>query len=428
MFGRRSSSLFVLAIVASSVALVVTGSGEPARPAEASAGAPDGFVVPIEPRRVYDSRDGSSALASSSAGTARSVDVFGPLSAGADVIAVFANVTITGPSSDGYLATNPTGRERASASTVNFARGETVANATVLARGSSDLVDFVVTTPGTAGSAHLIVDVFALITSDPSGAGRIVTHDPGRVFDSRTTTSFGSAEARSVPIVNVPLSGSTTRVPDDGSVVAVAVNITAVNDLPGSRDTWIGTSRGTSVLNAAAGDIASNFALVPLRDDGTIELFNASGSTHVIVDVWGHVTRSGVAPGAPGRLVILDVPFRAVDSRPTKLGPGRAEPWDFADFETSLAGGRVGFGSAGAIVGNLTATGLSRRYAGLPVSTYLTVHPTGSMRPMTSNLNLDERQTRATLGIFRLGGDSLTVYNDDGSVDYLIDVVAVVAD
>jgi len=424
---RTLVALLVTIGVATAVTITMTGGGS-VGPVAASAQAPDGFVRAIEPRRVYDSRDSGGPLASSSSGTEHVIDLFGPLVASSDVIGVFANVTIDRPSKDGYLTAFPAGRSRPEASTISFETGITVANATVLARGSTNSTTFVLVTPSGAGSAHVIVDVFAVITSDPSGAGRIVSLDPGRAYDSRTATPFATGESRRVTLAGATLSGSSDAVPADGSAVAVAVNVTAVNDLPGSRSTWIGTSAGTSVLNVESGDVAANFALVPLRSDGTIELFNASGSAHLIVDVWGYVTTAGTTASAPGRIVILDVPFRAVDSRPTKLGAGRAEPWDFGAFESSLAADRIGFSSAGALLGNVTATGLTRRYPGLAVSSFLTVYPSGTSRPSTSNLNLGEGETVSTLGLLRLGSDSLSVYNDDGSVDYVIDVLAVVTD
>lgn len=428
MSARRLVPMLVVATLVVTGALVVLNGDHSARPATASAQAPDGFVRTIEPRRVYDSRESGSPLTTSAAGVEHAIDVFGPLGAATDVIGVFANVTIDRPSADGFLTTFPSGRSRPDASTISFETGITVANATVLARGSTNSQTFALVTPSGAGSAHVIVDVFAVITTDPTGSGRVAPIDPGRAYDSRTSTPFTTGESRRVTLTGATLSGSSAVVPADGSVVAVAVNVTAVNDLAGSRSTWIGTSSGTSVLNVEAGDVAANFALVPLRSDGSIELFNASGSTHLVVDVWGYVTTSGVTAGAPGRIVLLDVPFRAVDSRPTKLGAGRAEPWDFSAFESSLAADRVGFSSAGALLGNVTATGLTRRYAGLAVSSFLTVYPTGTNRPATSNVNVGENETVATLGLLRLGSNSLSVYNDDGSVDYVIDVLAVVTD
>jgi hypothetical protein len=426
MRARRLVPMLLVATLVVTTALVVLDGDQSARPVAASAEAPDGFVRTIEPRRVYDSRESGAPLSSSATGVEHAIDVFGPLGASSDVIGVFANITIDRPTSDGFLTAFPAGRSRPDASTTSFESGITVANATVLARGSTNEIALALVTPGVAGSAHVIVDVFAVITSDPIGSGRIASIDPGRVYDSRTSTPFASGESRRIRLTGASLSGSSAVVPTDGSAVAVAVNVTAVNDLAGSRSTWIGTSNGTSVLNVEAGDVAANFALVPLRADGSIELLNASGSTHLVVDVWGYVTTSGVTTTAPGRVVLLDVPFRAVDSRPTRLGAGRAEPWDFSAFEASLATDRTGFSSADALLGNVTATGLTRRYPGLAVSSFLTVYPTGTARPSTSNVNIGEGETVATLGLLRLGSDSLSVYNDDGSVDYVIDVLAVI--
>ncbi|MTA28808.1 MAG: hypothetical protein F2562_08145, partial [Actinobacteria bacterium] len=146
---RRVPSIVALfaGVVSLAVVLAVGVSMNSGTPLGASAQAPDGFVVPITPIRVFDSRTTSSPLNSSPAGSERVVDVFGPLSASADVIAVFANVTVVGAGADGYVSIFPTGRDRPNTSTVNFARGRTVATSTLIARGPVGTSTFVVVTP-----------------------------------------------------------------------------------------------------------------------------------------------------------------------------------------------------------------------------------------------------------------------------------------
>lgn len=404
-----------------------SGSGSSA---VASARASDGFVVPVTPVRVFDSRESVGPLTTSPAGSEHVIDVFGPVSVSADVIAVFANVTVVGAGADGYMTVFPTGRDRPNTSTVNFTRGETVAASTLIARGPVGSSTFVVVTPRENATMDVIVDVFAVVTSDPtrSGASVIRTISPGRAHDTRSTARLGPGEWRSIPITGRALGGSSDVVPADGSVSAVAVNVTIVNTSESSRPTWVSTTLGTSLANVDKGRTAANFGLVALALDGTISVYNDAGSTDVIVDVWGYATTSGVSSSAPGRVVVLDTPFRAIDSRPDPLGPGRAEPWSFSDFNRSLASSRNALGSVTALVGNLTGTDLRRRYPGLAVSTFLTAYPGVGALPSTSNLNLLEGDTKSNLGLFRLGGDSLSIYNDDGYVNYVLDVAAVIVD
>lgn len=412
------------------VALAIGLSSGAGKPAVASAQAADGFVVSFTPVRVFDSRVSAEPLTTSPTGSESVIDVFGPLSASADVIAVFANVTVVGAGEGGYLTVFPTGRDRPNASTVNFTRGATVAASTLIARGPVGSSTFVVVTPRANATIDVVVDVFALVTSEPTRTGASVfrTISPGRAHDTRSTSRVGPHEWRSIPISGRALGGSSDVVPSDGSVTAVAVNVTVVNTSSSSRSTWISTTPGTSLVNVDRGRITSNFGLVPLTSDGTISVYNEFGTTDVIVDVWGYTTSTGVSASAPGRVVVLDAPFRAIDTRPNPLGPGRSESWDFADFHRSLASSRNGMGTVTALVGNLIGIDLRRRYPGLAVTTFLTAYPTGEPLPSTSNLNLAEGDTRSNLGLFRLVGESMSMYNDDGYVDYALDVSAVIVD
>lgn len=430
---RGRVARFIGVVTAITVLLIGLGVGFALRsdaPVKASAQAPDGFVVSIVPVRVFDSRDTSTPLNSSSSGTDTVIDVFGPLSAAPDVIAVFANVTVVNAGADGYATIHPTGRDRPNTSNANFARGSTVATSTLIARGSVGTTTVALVTPSGNSTAHVIIDVFALVTSDPLRVGSSVlrTITPGRVHDTRSTTRLTAGEWRRIPIAGRSLDGSTDVVPTDGLVTAVAVNITVVNSLPASRSTWITTTAGTSLVNVAPGRLAANFGLVPLESDGSISIYNDAGTTDVIVDVWGYATTSGVSASAAGRIVVLDTPFRAIDSRPDPLGPGRAEPWSFVDFDQSLANSRSALGPVTAIIGNLTGTDLRRRYPGLAVESFLSSYPAGGSLPSTSNINLVEGETKSNLGIHRLGNESLSIYNDDGYVNYVLDVAAVIVD
>lgn len=429
---RRVLSIVALfaGVVSLAVVLAVSVSMNSRTSVGASAQAPDGFVVPITPIRVFDSRESAEPLTTSPSGSGRVIDVFKPVFASVDVIGVFANVTVVGAGADGYVTVYPTGRDQPNASTVNFSRGETVAASTLIARGPVGSSTFAVVTPRANATVDVVVDVFALVTSDPtrSGSAVIRTVTPGRVHDTRSTSRVGPGEWRSIPITGKALDGSSDIVPSDGSVAAVAVNITVVNTLESSRPTWISTTPGTSLVNVDKGRIAANFGLVPLASDGSISIFNDAGATDVIVDVWGYTTSRGVSESAPGRIVVLDTPFRAIDSRPDPLGPGRSEAWDFTEFGRSLAASRNGLGSVTALVGNLIGTDLRRRYPGLAVTTFLSAYPSGGSMPSTSNLNLIEGDTKSNLGLFRLGGGSMSIYNDDGYSNYVLDVSAVIVD
>ena len=54
--------------------------------------------------------------------------------------------------------------------------------------------------------------------------------------------------------------------------------------------------------------------------------------------------------------------------------------------------------------------------------------PAAATVPSTSNLNLVEGDTKSNLGLFRLGGEAVSIYNEDGYVNYVLDVVAVIVE
>ena len=69
---------------------------------------------------------------------------------------------------------------------------------------------------------------------------------------------------------------------------------------------------------------------------------------------------------------------------------------------------------------------MRRRAAGLRVADYITIFPTGTARPDTSNMTVGDGQTLANSGLFMVSDTGLDIYNDDGYADYLLDVSAVV--
>jgi hypothetical protein len=112
------------------------------------------------------------------------------------------------------------------------------------------------------------------------------------------------------------------------------------------------------------------------------------------------------------------------------LGPGQAEPWSFADFANSVNIGGVAVGPQLAVIGNLTSAGLTRQYASVPASSYLSAFPdqlaTGT-RPTTATLNTIENVPVPNMAIVKYGAGSVSwVYNLSGYAHYLFDASAVV--
>lgn len=443
---RRGRLLVGWLLVLSALAAV----GSPAGPAVAQScpglGA-GGEFHPVPVTRIYDSRPGSAVgsptgpRSANAAGVTFTVQVLGragvPASS-ADVLAVVANVTVTGATVGGYLTAHRPGGAPPEASNVNFTAGASVPDLALLPVDASGQVAFTLVGYG-SGSAHVLVDVFGFVSSScyASRGARLVALAPTRIVDTRTTnTPLGPGEVRRVPFRGAdgisPVRADV--VPDDANIVGAVVNLTVVNQRPSSTTTFLSVvpenPRGfpsTSTTNVVRGQVKANLALVPVGADGSIRVFNEQGSVDVIVDVVGYLVRGQPESERSGRIVPLDNPFRAVDTRPVPLGPGQAEEWDFAPFVGSVTLQGSPVGKVSAVLGNLTGTNLRRQYPTVPVESFLTVYPAGVSLPTASNLNLREAQDVPNFAVVRLGNNSqVSFYNAFGFVDYLFDVAAVV--
>ncbi len=93
------------------------------------------------------------------------------------------------------------------------------------------------------------------------------------------------------------------------------------------------------------------------------------------------------------------------------VGPG-------AVLNVTVAGrGGVPATGASAVALNITATNPT-------AGSYLTIYPTGAARPTASNLNVTAGQTIPNMVIVPVGaGGQISIYNDAGTVDVLVDVL-----
>jgi hypothetical protein len=75
-------------------------------------------------------------------------------------------------------------------------------------------------------------------------------------------------------------------------------------------------------------------------------------------------------------------------------------------------------------VGGVGAVALNVTVVGPTASNYLTVFPSGSARPNSSNLNFTAGQTIANMVIAKVGSDGkINLFNNEGSTQVLVDVV-----
>ena len=111
------------------------------------------------PCRLLDTRTTPPALA---ANTTREITLTGgPCAVPADAGALMVNLTVVGPTEPGNLRVYPAGQPEPLASVINFTAGRTRANNAIVLLGPEGRVwvkcDM---PPGSAGTAHLVVDLY----------------------------------------------------------------------------------------------------------------------------------------------------------------------------------------------------------------------------------------------------------------------------
>jgi hypothetical protein len=286
------------------VVVDVTGAFTPSGPVAS------GRYSPLEPRRVLDTR-----WADDPVPARRTVRVPLPAHVPTDATALAVNLTVTGPTTPGFLTAFAAGTAQPLASVLNVdARGQTRAASAVVPVTADGLDVY------SYGGGHLIVDVTGWFTgpsAEASDAGLFVATTPNRVLDTRATGRLDAG-------------GAATVAPPPGS--ALAANWTIVD---AAERTWVG-ARGartpfseTSTVNAETGETAANFAITPATTAGVVAF--ADGVSHLLADVAGWFT----GPTAE----VPPVPFGAVSPYgPVRPGPRSADrTWRVLYVGDSLA-------------------------------------------------------------------------------------------
>jgi hypothetical protein len=243
------------------------------------------------PRRILDTRKGVGA-AKAAVGADGSVALTvtgGGVPSG--VSAVVLNVTVTNTAAaTGDIVVYAHGGARPTASNVNFARGQTVANLVLAPVGTDGKV-----TLYNQSDSHLdlIADVSGyVLTGDPLGTGALGALAPQRLLDTRKAiggpaTAIGADQARSLTVHGrggVPLA----------SVSAVVLNVTVVSATAATGDLDVyagGGARPTvSNLNFVRGQTVPNLVVAPVGSNGTVAIYNHSDAPlTVLADVAGYI-------------------------------------------------------------------------------------------------------------------------------------------
>ena len=240
----------------------------------------------LPPTRILDTRaGGSQRLGADQTRGVRVAGLGGVPRHGATAVAL--NVTAVDATRDSYVTAYPAGDRRPNASTVNFGRGDVIPNMAVTKLGRDGRINLY----NFAGSVDVVVDVMGYFTLNERTAS-YVPLTPTRVVDTRAGTGGPRRALDHRSSRQVQLSGA-AGLPSTG-VAAVVANVTGIE--PTASETYLslypaGAPRPVvSSLNLRRGQVFPNLATATLGTGGAVEVYNHSGSTHLVVDVAGYYT------------------------------------------------------------------------------------------------------------------------------------------
>lgn len=245
-----------------------------------------GSFTAVTPARILDTRDGTGrggAVGPVPQGGAINVPVTGiggvPPSG---VTGVALNVTVDQPTGSGFLTVWPTGEAMPLAATHNFVPGLTVGNLVLAKVGAGGQVSIF----NSSGNTHVVADVVGYFSSS---GGRFVPVTPRRLLDTRDGTGGVIGQVGQGGTIDVQLA---TGNPVPPSATAVIVNVTSANSsLPSYVTAWpTGTAKPlAATMSPRPGVPVPNQAYLKLGPGGRLSLYNNSGETDLIVDVFGYI-------------------------------------------------------------------------------------------------------------------------------------------
>ncbi len=368
-----------------------------------------GFV-PISPVRAFDTRDGTGGRTGAlGPGEQWTLGVTGAVAPPTDTIAVAMNVTAVDATTGTFITVWPAGAARPLAANLNPVPGLAVPNLVVSGLGTSGAV----TLYNHAGQVHLVGDVVGwFTTTSPLGLTAIT---PSRVLDTREGTGVaGPGQVSDGAIIDVVVAG---RGGTPASCAAVVMNLTVTEPTAPSFVTAWPTGRDRPLAasaNMVAGQTVSNLVIAQVGDGGAVSLFNRAGDTHLVADVIGYVDG-----GSTGRFVPV-TPSRLLDTR-DGTGVAAAGPLRADDLRLAVVGrGPVPWHGVTAVLVNLTAVTPSE-------DTFVTVHPSGTVRPWAANLTAGAGGVVPNMVLARVGDDGcITLHHHQGEVHLVADVMGYV--
>ena len=251
--------------------------------------APGGiYFYPVAPCRVVDTRGANGAFGGPylAANSTRNFAISsGPCGVSGTPLAYSLNLTAVPRGPLNYLTTWAAGQAQPLTSTLNSMDGGVVANAAIVPAGLTS------SEPGaisvfTTNDTDLVIDINGFFGPPAAGALALYTLTPCRVADTRNNAGpFGGPILAAGQTRTFAIPASACNIPT--SAEAYAFNVTAVPPGPlGYLTVWpAGVAQPVvSTLNANAGEVVANAAIVPAGAAGAIQIF-VTDATHLVLDI-----------------------------------------------------------------------------------------------------------------------------------------------
>ena len=201
------------------------------------------------------------------------------------VSGVALNVTVDDPSAPSYFTVYPTGEGRPNASTLNFVPGLTVANMTLAKVGAGGKVSIW----NYDGTARVVADVVGYFSAS---GGRFVPVSPARVVDTRDRPRPAPGPDRPGPDGDGP--AGPRRQPGAGQRhrrgAQPDLHRVQRAELPDDVPDRHGHARRRARASTRASACRCPTRTTPSSAaGGQVQLFNYTGSTDVVIDVFGYI-------------------------------------------------------------------------------------------------------------------------------------------
>ncbi|HEX4725677.1 MAG TPA: hypothetical protein VH333_24410 [Pseudonocardiaceae bacterium] len=257
--------------------------------------------------------------------------------------------------------------------------------------------------------AATILATLATSTAHATGGYVYTPLNPQRILDTRD----GGGPVGPNGVYTLHVSGAGAPVP--ANATEIVFNLTATDSTDSSFVTVYpdGTARpATSNLDFPANASTANLVMAQIGTDGSIDIWNHSGTVDLIADLAGYY-----APGSTGTFQPV-ASTRILDTRNGIGTPGGSAA---GLGQNSTLGLQVS-GIAGVPTTGVTAVVLDLVATNGTDASFLDAYPDGSPMPDASSVDFGPSQTVANLVVLPVTDGKVDIWNHTGSVDVVADI------